>query len=133
MEAETTRELIAERSQSKAAVPPSTLQLGLEGRWLGRWKIPRLNCVSETYLLVGAIAKRLVGGMAATAERNRRAARQAEWLAGRIVDLKIALDSQRAIVKGSDLCGHHSGWYHVENGTLLRAPANVKSLAEHSR
>ena len=72
----------------------------------GRRKITGLNRILKISLLVRAVAKWLVGRMSAAAQANRGAPRKAEGLAGRVYNLEISLDAQRAIICGRNFYGH---------------------------
>ena len=47
---------------------------------------------------MGSVAEGLVRALAAAAERNHRATGQTEGTAGRVEDLELALDADRAII-----------------------------------
>src|ERR1035441_6141597 len=51
-----------------------------------------------------AVAKRLVGGLPAAAQRDRGAARQAKFIALLIVNRELAFDADRSVVNRSDFC-----------------------------
>src|SRR5207245_6669481 len=60
----------------------------------------------EADLVVGAVAHRLVAGLAAAAERDSRLARRVDLSPGRIDQLALALDQIRTVRPGRDLDGH---------------------------
>src|SRR5438876_49597 len=60
----------------------------------------------EADLVVGAVAHRLVAGLAAAAERDSRLARRVDLSPGRIDQLALALDQVRTVRPGRDLDGH---------------------------
>jgi hypothetical protein len=82
----------------------SYLNFGDFGR--GGRKITRGNFVNETACLVGTIAERLVGGLAAAAESDGSASGEAELISGGIYDLKIAFDEDRAVISKRDFSWH---------------------------
>jgi hypothetical protein len=55
---------------------------------------------------VGAVAKRFVGGKAATAKGNNGSPSQAELISGGIDHGELALDADGSIVDYSDFCRH---------------------------
>ena len=77
-----------------------TSSLGFRG---GRWQVAGVDFVGEADSLMGAIAEGLIRGVAAAAERELRAAGQAEGLAVGVEDFEIAFDAERAVVPCGDL------------------------------
>jgi hypothetical protein len=73
-----------------------------------RRQFPRYHLVGETGAAVGAIAKRLVLRMAATAQGNRRPARETERRTGGIADFKVSLNPDRTITVDSYFGRHAS-------------------------
>lgn len=69
---------------------------------LGRGKIAGNDLVLKSGAGVGAIAEGLVLGLAATAESDHGTAGEAERLPGRVENLEIALDADRAVVVHSN-------------------------------
>ena len=57
-----------------------------------RWKISRSYFAGEIGVTVRAVAKRLVGGVAAAAKSDGGASGEAEFISGEINDLEIAFD-----------------------------------------
>jgi len=53
---------------------------------------------------MAAIAERFVLGISAAAEADRRATSQAKGIALHVVDRKITLDAERAIIAHDDFC-----------------------------
>src|SRR5271169_537198 len=62
---------------------------------------------------MAAIAERLVLRMAAPAKRNHRAPRQPKCAPGRVLNLKLALNANGAVMLTSNLRWHSKGWYHA--------------------
>jgi quercetin dioxygenase-like cupin family protein len=58
---------------------------------------------------MGAIAKRLVGGLSAAAERDNGAASEAEFAALLVVNCKLAFDADRSVADRGDFCHHPDG------------------------
>jgi hypothetical protein len=82
--------------------------LALELRFRRRWrKVPSLLLVLKAGALVGAIAKRLVAGVPATAKRERFPSAQAVRLAVHIDKFDFAFDAQGTIVPDGNLRGWH--------------------------
>ena len=74
---------------------------------------------------MAAIAKGLVFGMPAAAQRNNRPSRQAECLAGRIANLELPLNADGAIGYTGDFRGRHD----FDGTALMRlALLNAKRL-----
>jgi hypothetical protein len=76
---------------------------------------------------MATVAKRLIGGLPASAETYRGTPRESEGLSFRIDDLEIAFDTKRAVVIYSDLgCGQFLSlefhyiiphcWTHISSG-----------------
>ena len=63
-----------------------------------------MHFVHEVVHFVRAVAKRLVRGMSATAQSYRRAASQSECIAGRVLNFKITLNENGAVILESNLC-----------------------------
>ena len=74
--------------------------------WCGRWKISGRNFTGEIGVAVGAIAERLVGGMAAAAESDGCASGETEFISGEIDDFKIAFNQDWAVIFECDFCWH---------------------------
>src|ERR1035441_9901686 len=71
------------RKQAVCGILQVPLKHALQFR-LGRRQFPGDYAVREAHPIVGAVAKRLIGGVAAAAERNYRPASQAERGPGRV-------------------------------------------------
>ena len=65
--------------------------------WLRRRQFAGDYFVNKTHAVVAAIAKRLIGGVPATAKREHGATGEAEGLTSRIADFKFALDADGAV------------------------------------
>ena len=78
----------------------------LERLGLRRRQFTRFHVVSKATGAVRAIAERFIGRLPAAAQRNRGAAGQAEDLAAGVLNLKFALDANRAVVGNGDF-----GWH----------------------
>jgi len=76
--------------------------LGLGGR-----QVPGLLLVLEPGRAVRAIAKRLVGGVAAPAKSHSRPACKTVGPPLHIHKLNLAFNTQRAIIANCNLCGRH--------------------------
>ena len=73
---------------------------------LRRRQFPSDHGIREAHAIVGAVAKRLIGGVAAAAERNHRPASQAERGSGRVDNLEFPLDADGAVILRTDF-----GWH----------------------
>lgn len=82
------------------------LALALRLGWL-RWKVPGLLLVLKTCGLVGAIAKGLACGVAATAKRDRGSTAKAVRLAFHIDEFEFPFDAQRTVIADSDFRRWH--------------------------
>jgi len=69
---------------------------------LGWGELSSLLLVLKSSRLVGAIAKRLVGRMSASAESDRGASSEAICLALHVDELDFPFDAQRAIIPNDD-------------------------------
>jgi len=74
--------------------------------WLWWWKIPRGYFVGEIIQAVSTVTKRLVGGMAATAESDGSASGESELISGRVNNLEIAFHQDWAVMFKRDFCWH---------------------------
>src|SRR6266849_3934067 len=89
--------------QSQSAQPAVS---GLRRRWQ---QVAGGNQAREIRPLVGAIAKRLVVGVATTTKRDRFAPSQAESLAFLIDNFEIAFDANRSVAENGHFgCGQES-------------------------
>jgi hypothetical protein len=75
--------------------------LGLNLRF-GWRELPSLLLVLKSSRLVGAIAKRLVGRMSASAESDRGASSEAICLALHVDEFDFPFDAQRAVIPNYD-------------------------------
>ena len=82
----------------------SFLNFGDFGR--GRRKISRGNFVGEVAFLVGTVAERLIGRLAAAAQADGSASGETELISGWIYDLEIALDEDGAVIAKRDFSWH---------------------------
>src|ERR1035438_8104523 len=73
---------------------------------LRRRQFPGDHGIGKGHPIVGAIAERLIGGVAAAAERNHRPASQAERGSGRVYNLEFSLDADGAVILRTDF-----GWH----------------------
>ena len=64
---------------------------------------------------MGAVAKRLVGALAAAAEGNHGASGQAERGTRGIQNLELAINTDGTVVEYSNFRWHSRGWYHGGN------------------
>ena len=80
------------------------LALGLGLLW---WKVPGLLLVLKTCGLVGAIAKWLACGVAASAKCECGSAAKAIRLAFHIDEFEFSFDAQRTVIADSNFCGCH--------------------------
>src|SRR5580658_2366069 len=76
----------------------------------GRRQLAGGDGIGEAHAVVAAVAKRLVGRVAATAQRDDRAASQSKGCAGGVADLEFALHTEGPVVQRSDFDGHQNGW-----------------------
>jgi len=79
----------------------TTLKLGL-----GRRQFTRHHGVGKSYAVVAAIAERLVGGMAAAAQRDDRPPGEAEKRSRGVADLEFTFDAKGAVVLRRDSDSH---------------------------
>jgi hypothetical protein len=70
----------------------------LSGLGLGWGQFARDAHIRKALAVVAAIAKRLVGGVPAPAQRNDCSARESERLTGRIGNLEFTLDAQWSVI-----------------------------------
>src|SRR5689334_3314589 len=82
-------------------IRPGSLQFGF-----GRRQFARGNNVVESDSIVRSITERLIGGLAATAERNHSTSGESERGAVRVQDFEIAFDTDRAVAGNGDFRGH---------------------------
>jgi hypothetical protein len=80
-----------------------------------------LHGALEIHAFMAAIAEWLSGRVAAAAKTELRAPRKTEHLTVLILNLKITLDTQRAIIPNDNFCGSH---------VLLRSYFRFEALQE---
>ena len=90
---------VAVSGRQKKNVLRAALGLNLGFGW---GKLPSLLLVLKSSRLVGAIAKRLVGRVSASAESDRGSSSEAIWLALHVDELDFPFDAQRAIIPNDD-------------------------------
>lgn len=73
---------------------------------LGWWKFSRGYLVSEIIQAVSTVAERLVGGMSATAESDRGASGETEFIPSGVDNLEIAFDQNWAVMFERNFCWH---------------------------
>ena len=80
--------------------------------WFRLWgrQIARLDRIGKPHLPVAAVAKGLIGRVAAAAQLDHTAAPQAERLARGVEYLEFALDAKGAVVIHGDSGWHNTGW-----------------------
>ncbi len=81
---------------------------GASGFGYGRRQSPGRARRLKANLAVGAIAERFVLGMSAAAQADGSPAGEVERVAVHIVNGKVSLDANRAVVADSDFRGHFS-------------------------
>jgi hypothetical protein len=74
---------------------------------LRRREVPGLLLILKAGSLVRTVAKGLICGMAAPAQRERCAAAEAECLCFRVAQINFALDEQGSIITDSDFGSWH--------------------------
>ena len=85
--------------ESKKNVLRAALGLNLGFGW---GKLPSLLLVLKSSRLVRAIAKRLVGGVSASAESDRGSSSEAICLTLHVDELDFPFDTQRAVIPNDD-------------------------------
>jgi hypothetical protein len=73
---------------------------------LGWWKIARGYFMGEIIQAVSAVAERLVGGMAATAQSDGSASGEAELVSGGVDNLEITFHQDWAVMFERNFCWH---------------------------
>ena len=92
---------------------------------LGLWrrKLPRHDSVLETRRVVRPVAKRLVGGMPAAAQPNRRSPGQPKRVPLRVHNLKIAIHADGSVIANRYFCRSHiRPWSASLFGINISAP-----------
>ena len=78
---------------------------GLQFR-LRRGQLPGDHGIGEGHAIVGAVAKGLIGGLAAAAKRDNRPAGESEGRSGGIDDFEFPLDTNGAVILRADFRWH---------------------------
>src|SRR5215831_10608913 len=89
---------------------------------LGRWQFARDTDIRKALSIVASVAKRLVGGVPAPAQRNDPSARESEHLAGRVGDFEFTLNAQRTVVERRDLGSHRLDGSMAAAGFFRHSP-----------
>src|SRR3989442_3426451 len=89
----------------------------------GRRERSRHDQRFEAAFGVGAVAKRLVRGLSAAAERDHRAPREVERLSFLIYDLEIPLDANGTVVANRDGGSRHESSWVPFRAAAWRDPA----------
>ena len=99
---------LRERQRKVGHLRPVRVQLALKFGFWGR-EFASDDCIGKSGSFVGAVAKRLVLGMATAAKRDGSAPSEPERLALRVDNFEVAFDADRSVGVNSDFgCRHVS-------------------------